>query len=109
MAISIKRLGWNGISTSKDSELNDIAIIEAWGLKKCNEFINMYEKIPREIIYAKINDIKKKWKNNSYEIHPSVRSKWKSLTGNKDPVTQGFFILKEKNGSQHPLIIAMTE
>ena len=53
--------------------------------------------------------IKKKWKNNSYEIHPSVRFKWKSLTGDKDPVTQGFFILKEENGSQHPLVIAMTE
>ena len=78
MSISIKRLGWNGISTSKDTELNDITTIETWGLEKCNEFINMYEKIPREIIYAKINDIKKKWKNNSYEIHPSLRSKWKS-------------------------------
>ena len=103
MSISIKRLGWNGISTSKDTE------IETWGLEKCNEFINMYEKIPREIIYAKINDIKKKWKNNSYEIHPSLRSKWKSLTGDKDPVTQGFFILKKEKGSQHPLVIFMTE
>ena len=109
MSISIKRLGWNGISTSKDTEINDITTIETWGLEKCNEFINMYEKIPREIIYAKINDIKKKWINNYYEIHPSLRSKWKSLNGDKDPVEQGFFILKVENGSNHPLVIAMTE
>ena len=50
MSISIKRLGWNGISTSKDTEINDITTIETWGLEKCNEFINMYEKIPREIL-----------------------------------------------------------
>lgn len=109
MGISIKRLGWNGISTSKDPTLNYITILESWGLEKCNEFINMYEKVPREIIIQKIRDIKKKWKNNSYEIHPSVRSKWKSLNGDKDPVEQGFFILKVENGSNHPLVITMTE
>ena len=47
--------------------------------------------------------------NNSYEIHPSVRSKWRSLNGDKDPVEQGFFILKVENGSNHPLVITMTE
>ena len=109
MGISIKRLGWNGISTSKDPTLNYITILDSWGLEKCNEFINMYEKVPREIIYAKINNIKKKWKNNSYEIHPSVRSKWRSLNGDKDPVEQGFFILKVENGSNHPLVITITE
>lgn len=109
MSISIKRLGWNGISTSKDTEINDITTIETWGLEKCNKFINMYEKIPREIIYAKINDIKKKWINNYYEIHPSLRSKWKSLNGDKDPIDQGFFILKEEKGSDHPLVLFMTK
>lgn len=109
MGISIKRLGWNGISTSKDTEFNDINTLKNWGLEKCNEFINMYEKIPREIIYTKINNIKKKWKNNSYEIHPSIRSKWKSLTGGKDPIDQGFFILKEEKGSNHPLVLFMTK
>ena len=109
MGISIKRLGWNGISTSKDPTLNYITILESWGLEKCNEFINMYEKVPREIIIQKIRDIKKKWINNYYEIHPSVRSKWKSLNGDKDPVEQGFFILKVENGSNHPLVIAMIE
>ena len=109
MGISIKRLGWNGISTSKDPTLNYITILENWGLEKCNEFIEMYESTPLVTICEKIDTIKKKWKNNSYEIHPSVRSKWKSLTGDKDPVTQGFFILKEEKGSQHPLVIFMTE